>query len=260
MSGRRIDAVASCEDGANQQSDSDPTGARSIDQPLVGSRADSVDGRRIGSRGPLPKFSRDQIFRAALEIIDTHGREALTMRRLAEAMDTGTTTLYDYVKNKEELLQGVETLLIDSLVADLDHDMPWDGQLAETLRRLHAVQREHPGFVEVLSTQVMPGPTLDPVREGLMRILRQAGFSRTEAASVLAVVVSYVLGFSVTDRARVKASSEVRRMRELSAEEYPYLTDMAGEWAEHDPERAFEYGLSIMIGGLKRDLEGRATS
>src|SRR5581483_6583657 len=223
-------------------------------------RTEHIDGRRVGSRGPLPKFTREQIFRAALEVIDAHGREALTMRRLAEAMGTGTTTLYDYVKNKEELLQGVETLLIDSLVADLDHALPWDRQLTETLRRLRAVQREHPGFVEVLSAQVMPGPTLDPVREGLMRILRQAGFSRQDAAYVLALVVSYVLGFSVTDRARVKDSREVQRMRELSAHDYPYLTDMASEWAEHDPERAFEYGLSILIDGLRRDLDGRATS
>ena len=214
--------------------------------------------RRIGSRGPLPKFTREQIFRAALQIIDVHGREALTMRRLAEAMDTGTTTLYDYVKNKEELLQGVESLLIDSLVADLDQSSSWDAQLAEALRRLHGVQQEHPGFVEVLSAQVMPGPSLDPVREGLMRILREAGFSRQDAAYVLAVVMAYVLGFSVFDRARVRDAREVQRMRGLSTADYPYLTDMVTDWAEHDPEQAFEYGLRIMIDGLKRDLVTRA--
>jgi TetR/AcrR family transcriptional regulator, tetracycline repressor protein len=210
--------------------------------------------RRSGSRGPLPRFTREQIFDAALRIIDAHGREALTMRRLAEELGTGTTTLYVYVKTKEELLEGVETVLLGRLVTDLDEQAPWEEQLTGALRRLRDVQRAHPAFVDVLTAQVVPGPTLDMVRERLLGIFRRAGFSKQQAAHSLGAVVAYVLGFGVSERARARGVSEARRLAGLSTGDYPNLTEMAAEWGEHDPDRDFEYGLAHLIDGLKRDL------
>ena len=176
------------------------------------------------------------------------------MRRLAEELEIGKTTLYIYVETKQELLQGIEALLFGRLVADLDDDAPWDEQLSHALRRLYHVQRSHPGFVDVLTTQILPGPALDPVREGLLRILRRAGFSRPDAVHALVAVLVYVLGWSISDRAHIRGTSEVQRMRRLPPTDYPYLTEMAAEWGQADPERDFEYGLALLIDSLKRRL------
>jgi AcrR family transcriptional regulator len=178
------------------------------------------------------------------------------MRRLADEMAIGKTTLYGYVETKEELLEGVQTLLLGRLAADLDDEMPWDEQLIAALRRLHHEQRAHPGFLDVLTTPNVPGQMLDMARERALRILRRAGFPRQKAAHALAAAVAFVLGFAVSDRARVRGPAEVRRMRGLAHDEYPYLSDTAAEWVGADPERDFEYGLTLLVDSLKARLAG----
>lgn len=47
------------------------------------------------------------IYAAALRLIDADGVEALTMRKLATALDANPMSLYHHVPNKEAVLRGV---------------------------------------------------------------------------------------------------------------------------------------------------------
>jgi len=51
-----------------------------------------------------PSLSREQIVRAAIELADTEGTQALSMRRLAAKLGAGTMSLYWYIACKEDLL------------------------------------------------------------------------------------------------------------------------------------------------------------
>ena len=57
-----------------------------------------------GSRRPL---DREFILTGALDIIDTRGAEALTMRSLAAHLESGTTTLYRHFANRAALIAAV---------------------------------------------------------------------------------------------------------------------------------------------------------
>src|SRR5690242_20125308 len=59
-----------------------------------------------------PRFSREQIAQTALQIADSQGFEALSMRRVAEELGAGTMTLYYYVRTKDDLLALVEDALM----------------------------------------------------------------------------------------------------------------------------------------------------
>ena len=48
-------------------------------------------------------LSRETIVDTALDIVRSEGIDALTMRRLAQALDTGPASLYVYVANQAEL-------------------------------------------------------------------------------------------------------------------------------------------------------------
>jgi AcrR family transcriptional regulator len=58
------------------------------------------------------KITRDAVLAAALEIIDRDGTDALSMRRLARALDRDRMILYRHAPNKAAVLDGVaETVL-----------------------------------------------------------------------------------------------------------------------------------------------------
>src|SRR5580693_6496914 len=61
-------------------------------------------------RGPKPAHSREQITAAAIRIADAEGLDAVTMRRVAAEVGSGTMTLYRYVPTKDHLLD----LMIDA--------------------------------------------------------------------------------------------------------------------------------------------------
>src|SRR5262249_14902999 len=76
------------------------------------------------------RLDRNQIAAAALRILDDEGYEALSMRRLAAALDAGTMTLYWHVATKDELLALVVDLVVAN-VAPPNRDRDWIAQLRE---------------------------------------------------------------------------------------------------------------------------------
>jgi AcrR family transcriptional regulator len=73
--------------------------------------------RAAAGTGPAkPPLSRDAIVRAALEIAAAEGMEALSMRRVAQALDTGRASLYVYVSDRDELYD----LLFDAAIGTIE--------------------------------------------------------------------------------------------------------------------------------------------
>jgi AcrR family transcriptional regulator len=85
-----------------------------------------------------PRFTREQIANTALEIADSEGFEALSMRRVADALGAGTMTLYYYLRTKEDLLALVEDALIGEIC---DACAPLPKAWRPALRKLAAATR-----------------------------------------------------------------------------------------------------------------------
>src|SRR5437870_5886259 len=56
---------------------------------------------------PRPHLSRKRILRAALQVMDQEGLEAVTMRRLGRELGVEAMSLYNHVKDKEAILEGI---------------------------------------------------------------------------------------------------------------------------------------------------------
>src|ERR1700724_4638941 len=90
--------------------------------------------RRITAGGDR-RITREAVLAAALEIIDREGADALSMRRLARALDRDPMILYRHAPGKAALLDGVaETVLAQLRVDSADPD--WAGQLRQGAPRL----------------------------------------------------------------------------------------------------------------------------
>src|SRR3954452_25169642 len=82
-------------------------------------------------RPAKPPLSRDAIVASALEIARTEGVEALSMRRVAQALDTGPASLYVYVADRRELQELVFDAAIGTIEIDPIDPSRWREQLKE---------------------------------------------------------------------------------------------------------------------------------
>ena len=81
--------------------------------------ADTTQTRASAAPAPPgrpPALTREQVLVAALEIIDQDGVEALTMRRLGQALDRNPMGIYRHAADKNALLDGVVEHIFSELV------------------------------------------------------------------------------------------------------------------------------------------------
>jgi TetR/AcrR family tetracycline transcriptional repressor len=91
------------------------------------------------------RLSRDTVARAAIELVDAEGLDALTVRRLATGLGVTPMALYWHFKDKDALLDGVaEQLLSEVVLPDEDDSVAWDVQLRAALQALLAGLAAHP--------------------------------------------------------------------------------------------------------------------
>jgi len=205
-------------------------------------------------------ITKGEIFDAAIAIVDTEGLAALSMRRLAEAADVGVMTLYGFFANKDELVSQLGTHALGAIVPAADPSRSWRDQLKNELGKLRTSLQEHPGLIELLGFQDDGAPSVDKQRDRLLAILRNAGIDDRTAVNGLGSLVALTLGFAVGARARNIGLNDhaYERLGKLSPDDYPHLTAMAAEYAEHWSERAFDYGVKAVLDTMEAGLSPEA--
>jgi TetR/AcrR family transcriptional regulator, tetracycline repressor protein len=208
-----------------------------------------TSARATSARRRRRVISKEEIFDAALAIVDTEGLAALSMRRLAEAADIGVMTLYGFFVSKDELVSQLGTHALGSIAPAPDPALSWRDQLENELGKLRTSLQEHPGLIELLGFQEDGAPSVDKQRDGLLAILRNAAIDDRTAVDGLGSLVALTLGFAVGARARNIGLNEhaYERLGKLSPDDYPHLTAMATEYAQHWSERAFDYGANAIL-------------
>jgi AcrR family transcriptional regulator len=209
---------------------------------------------------PRARLSREQVARAALELLDRHGLEALSMRRLADQLNVGTMTLYGYFGSKDDLLDAV----IDAAVADRERvnlEGPWQDQLRRLMQATRRGLGRHPSLVKVRAERPVLRPEALRFAESGLTILRGAGLSKSEAARAFRLLFTYVFGY-VSFSPQHAAEEAGRESRAATAalppDEYPTLTDSADELADAMAgDATFDFGLDLIIDGIAARLSDR---
>jgi AcrR family transcriptional regulator len=209
--------------------------------------------------GPRPRYTRDQVVEAALTLIDREEPDAFTMRRLADELGMGVMTLYGYVRNKDEMVEGVTTLAFAELHRETPAGATWEDLVRTEVEQLYEVSRRHPHLVTLILSQRSPTPGMFRLRERILGTLVDAGFSQTRALHVLGILISYALGFAGL-RAGPAPVDLPERIGELPAGAFPHLHEAAGEYAAHVSDEAFDYGLGVLLRGVGADLEAGLSS
>ncbi|MGI5217747.1 TetR/AcrR family transcriptional regulator [Nocardia sp. CA-290969] len=214
-------------------------------------------------------LTRDQIVRAAIDLLDSEGLPALSMRKLGGRLGAGATSLYWHVANKDELLE----LALDEFwgLVDDGGGLDGSGSLRETLTtyayNLRAVLLAHPWAATLIGQLPSWGPRAFRLGERLRRTFTDAGFQGLDVYLAGGTVNSFVLGQIVPVIAMEKAhggpvrQQDVVGMLDGLATDYP---EMRADYHTVMPEDStagqalgFDFGLMCVLDGLETRLRGR---
>jgi len=110
-----------------------------------------------GARDQRPALSRDQIVRAAVELADEHGLDAVSTRRIATALGSGPTSMYWHVPSKADLYE----LMFDAALGEVELPRAlsgnWQADLRALARSTHLMLQRHP-WLMLLAIQPELGP------------------------------------------------------------------------------------------------------
>jgi AcrR family transcriptional regulator len=202
----------------------------------------SADGRPIWARpepsGRRPALSRERIAAAALQIADTEGFDAVSMRRVAAALGTGAMTLYNYVRTKDELVALMDdALMAETVVPDGELPAGWRDALTAIARRTRAVLARHPWALASLR-QATPGPNAMRHFEQCLAALSGTGLDTPAKYDLLSLVDDYVAGNvlraaesgarAATDPDAVRGAIEFG-LAQLRTGRYPHTAALLGD-------------------------------
>nr|WP_055505795.1 TetR/AcrR family transcriptional regulator C-terminal domain-containing protein [Nonomuraea pusilla] len=235
----------------------------------MGSNADVPPPPWRKTRRPLkPQLSQELIVETGLRILDAEGLEGLSMRRVAQELDTGPASLYAHVANKDELLE----LLYDRVLGEVQLPEPdpsrWKEQLREAALRTHQVLAAHADIARVAMAGIPSGENALRLGEYVFGLLIDAGMAPRDASLGFDRLVLYIVGdayegslhYSRAHAAGITNEKEYFEhfiaqigtyFQALPPDRFPHLTRHVGTLLADDGETRFRFGLDLLLDGLE---------
>lgn len=215
---------------------------------------------------PRTPLSRDRVLRAAVAIADADGIDAVTMRRIGDALGAEAMSLYYHVANKGALLDGIVELVMTEINDVADRiDLPaaeWKTAMRRRILSAREIMLRHPWAPRLFETRTTMSPEVVRYHDRLVGLMHAGGFSYDLVHHALHALGSRALGFSqeLFDPS-AGAGAESDRMLVDLADQLPNLVGMLSEIAHDDPDSTlgwcddqaeFEFALDLILDGLDR--------
>jgi AcrR family transcriptional regulator len=204
-------------------------------------------------------LSREQIVAATIELLDSAGEGALTVRALTAHLATGRGAIYHYVAGKEELLAAAT----DGIISAVFEGIPDDGDARGSLRALALALFDaitaHPWVGTQLGREPRQ-PAVLRMWRGIGARLRHMGVVGAASANSGAALVNYLLGAAAQYAATFHHGlSDAERAAyleafaaELTRNDLDAIThETAGSLMEHDDREQFLAGIDIFLAGIE---------
>jgi TetR/AcrR family transcriptional regulator, tetracycline repressor protein len=207
------------------------------------------------------RLTKSAVVDQALQLADSVGLEALTIRKLATELGVTPMALYWHFRSKEELLTGLVERVWGEIDLAVDRSAPWPDQVRTLFESLVALLRAHPAAPKLLlefdkQTEASLRPT-----ELTLEILRGAGFDPEHAAEIARFAlwngIMLVMSepgaewLSLEERAQGQRKKQIM-FAMLSPDAYPQLVECAvAMTSSEDPEFHYQLGVDLFIAGLE---------
>ena len=222
-----------------------------------------VEAPAVGG-GPRAPWTRAKLLRAAIDLADEQGIEALSMRKLSQHLGGGTMSLYNHVSNKDDLIDG----MIDEVFAEIELpvlERSWKQTMRQRAISMHTVMTRHPWAIGRMESRRTPGPATLRHHDAVIGCLLDAGFPLPLAAHAFAALDSYIYGFALQERSLAfgtpEETSELAKafLLQFPTKEYPHLARLTIEHVlqpGYDYADEYEFGLDLILDGLEQLVPG----
>jgi AcrR family transcriptional regulator len=199
-------------------------------------------------RRPAP-LTRERIVAAAVSLLDEHGVDGLTMRRLAQALDVTATALYWHVRTRDDVLD----LAVDEIFGEVAIPVAgrsWRADVRALVRGWRAAMLRHPWAPSLVGRPLL-GPNVLARTEFLQAALVRGGLSGRRLAVTTRLIANFVIGAALTESTWRQATgdrAEARHRLTADPAAYPTLTASGhldeSRWPDED---LFNAGLDAIL-------------
>jgi AcrR family transcriptional regulator len=211
------------------------------------------------TRAPL---SRARVLETAVTLADRHGLEWLSMRKLADELAVAAMSLYYYVPNKVELIDGMIDIVFDEIEPP-SPDLDWKTAMRRRAVSTREALNRHRWAVGQMEGRSTHGPANLRLHNAVLGCLRGAGFSLEMTVHAYSVQDSYIYGFALqetdmtpetSDDFAAVAEQQMETYKEVLAD-YPHLVEVVGGHiakAGYDYATEFLFGLDLILDALDK--------
>jgi AcrR family transcriptional regulator len=204
-------------------------------------------------------LSLGRIIEGAVDLADEIGVDALTIRKLATALDAKPMTIYHYVSNKEAIIDG----MVDMVFREIDlprDDTHWKSAIRQRSASARAVLARHPWAVALMESRRTPGVATLRQHDAVIGCLRKGGLSVEMTAHAYAVIDAFIYGFAMQEASLpATAGNEMAELAESIMQstamvDYPHLMELTTEHVlqpGYDFAKEFDFGLNLILDGLE---------
>ncbi len=210
---------------------------------------------------PTP-LSRDRIIAAAVSFADREGIERLSMRALAAALGVEAMSLYNHVRNKDDLIDA----MVESVLGEIRLPAPgpdWRGALRDRALSMRAAFAAHPWAPPLVVGRLNTGPNSLALFDATIGCLVAAGADHAAADHLCNAMDSLIYGFHLLERSfplppdrYADAAREFLPL--IDVERLPHLHAMSVLVAEgrHSGVHDFAFAVDLLLDAIARRMPG----
>jgi AcrR family transcriptional regulator len=208
-----------------------------------------------------PALSRERVVTAAMELADRDGLDALSMRRLGGILGVDPMSLYNHVRDKDDLLDAMADTAVAG-IAPSPGEGHWTERLRSTILSARATMLRHPWAPRLIEQRDRPGPATLRYFDTVIGILMDGGLAIDLTHHALHLLGSRVIGFNqdlFDDRSEAaRDPAVIALMASQLADSHPYVARMAGTVSHEgglggcDDDVEFTFALDLILEGLDR--------
>jgi AcrR family transcriptional regulator len=210
-------------------------------------------------RPSKPALTREGVVATAVELLRDEGLERVTMRRLADELDTGAASLYAYVRNTAEL----HAAILDELLGGVDlHPVTATGDWTDRLMQLVAsyvgVLFEHPSLARSALVMRPSGPHYLDLIEAMLVILAEGGVPDDRAAWAIDLLPLFVTATAAEQGTRDRAiyagdeeDAVVKAVVNASSERHPRIAALGLDLVSGTGRERFDWCFRVLINGVR---------
>jgi AcrR family transcriptional regulator len=216
--------------------------------------ARTVVGRR-GGRVKAP-LTRDAIVAKALELLARDGLDAMSLRNVAKALDTGAASLYVYVDDLQQLQALVLDRALGKVATKAVRNKSWEERLTGVLGSYYQVLTQHRGLAQLAMGTIAAGPNALDFMEALLEILAEAGVEESVAAWAVDLLILYVTAIAFEQTQRGDKADPLapvaRAVGTVSESTHPRIHRVREALLSGDGKTRFSWALRVMLEGILR--------